>query len=64
MSDETTTEKQSINWLLVGRGIWKDGIEKTMREQIVNVTSNRWDNLAVDLLGSLVDKLLPAADTE
>lgn len=53
-------EQPKIDWMYFGRAVWSKGVGPALRDHVVPVTSNNWDNMAVDLLDTLVDKFLPA----
>ena len=54
---ELKTENK-IDWLAFSYKLWAKGVGSALREEIVSVTENRWDDATVDILDSVVLKLL------
>ncbi len=53
--------KLDINWLAFGRKLWFNGIRAALKEEIVDVTTNRFDDLAITMVDNVIDRLLPEA---
>ena len=51
--------KDRIDWFAFGRKLWFDGIRSALKEEIVEVTENHFDDLAITMIDSVVDRLLP-----
>lgn len=51
--------KDKINWYAFGRKLWFRGIRSALKEEITEVTANSFDDLALSLIDSVVDRLLP-----
>ena len=51
--------KDKIDWFAFGRKLWFDGIRSALKEEIVEVTENHFDDLAITMVDSIVDRLLP-----
>jgi len=51
--------KDKINWPAFGRKLWFNGIRSALKEEITEVTANRFDDLALSLIDSVIDRLLP-----
>mgnify|MGYP000206282354 CR=1 FL=1 len=52
-------EKLDINWAMFGRKLWTSGIKVALNDEIVKKTSNHFDDMAIQLCDTLVDRLLP-----
>mgnify|MGYP003113172255 FL=1 len=48
-----------INWYAFGRKLWFKGIRSALQEEIVSITENHFDDLAITMVDNLVDRLLP-----
>ena len=53
------TNKLNINWMLFGRKLWFNGIRTALKEEIVDITTNRFDDLAITMVDNVIDRLLP-----
>ena len=53
------TLKERINWIRFGRKLWFKGIRSALKDEIVDLTENHFDDLAVTMIDNLVDRLLP-----
>jgi len=51
-------KKYKIDWLSFGYKLWAKGIGAALREEVVSVTENPWDDATVDILDSVITKLL------
>lgn len=51
--------KDRIDWMLFGRKLWFKGIRAALKEEIVEVTTNTFDDLGLSLIDSVIDRLLP-----
>ena len=51
--------KDKIDWFAFGRKLWFKGIRSALQDEIVSVTENHFDDLAVTMVDNLVDRLLP-----
>jgi len=51
-------KEKKIDWLAFSYKLWCKGIGAALKEEIVTVTENRWDDATVDILDSVVSKLL------
>ncbi len=52
------SKKIKIDWMAFSYKLWCKGIGTALKEEIVSVTENRWDDATVDILDSVVTKLL------
>lgn len=51
--------KDKIDWYSFGRKLWFKGIRSALQDEIVSVTENHFDDLAISMVDSLIDRLLP-----
>jgi len=51
-------KKYKIDWLSFGYKLWAKVIGAALREEVVSVTENPWDDATVDILDSVITKLL------
>ncbi len=51
-------KKYKIDWLAFSYKVWADGLGDALKEEVVSVTENRWDDATVDILDGIVTKLL------
>ena len=51
--------KQKINWISFGRKLWFSGIRAALKEEIVEITENHFDDLAITMVDNVIDRLLP-----
>lgn len=51
--------KDKIDWYAFGRKLWFKGIRSALQDEIVSVTENHFDDLAISMVDSLIDRLLP-----
>jgi len=51
--------KDKIDWYSFGRKLWFKGIRSALHDEIVSVTENHFDDLAITMVDNLVDRLLP-----
>jgi hypothetical protein len=52
-------EKLEINWIAFGRKLWFKGIRSALKDEIVEVTENTFDDLGLSLIDNVIDRLLP-----
>lgn len=58
------TKKAKVNWMRFGKKVWSKGLSSALREEVVPVTSNNLDNIAVEALDKVVEILLPEKETK
>ena len=51
--------KDKIDWMLFGRKLLFKGVRAALKEEVVEVTTNTFDDLGLSLVDSIIDRLLP-----